>query len=57
LVAQQRRGQGRVDEPRGDEVDPDRREFEREVGVEGRERSGLNCRDRIAEAGRQMRRS
>ena len=39
-VAEQRRGQRRVDEAGGDEVDPDRRELEREVGGQRGQRGG-----------------
>jgi hypothetical protein len=40
LIAQQFRGQRRVDKPRGDEVDSRRRDFKRQVSGEGWERSG-----------------
>ncbi len=43
LIAEQRCGQWCIDEAGGDEVDSDGREFEREAGGEGRERSG-DCR-------------
>lgn len=50
LIAEQRGRQRRVDEPGGDEVDPDRCELERHVGGEGGERGGFYRRDRFARA-------
>ncbi len=45
LIAEECRGQRRVDEAGRDEVDPDRGELEREVGGDGRDRGGGYRRD------------
>jgi hypothetical protein len=42
VPAEQRRGQRRVDEAGGDEVDPDRRQFDRQVGDQGGQRGGVD---------------
>ena len=40
VLAEQRPGERRVDESGRDQVDPDRRDFDREVGAQGAQRGG-----------------